>query len=139
MLEILTYFLESYLSQDFGQHLVFEHPLSVFLDLLHLLGRLQLPLLGVLLFILDLPDGVLVHEGGTRGERLHGDWVEQPFNSYLVLALTLYIHLTLVLLVNVVVFLLLELGYLLLRDLHRVLFPQNLEPMHVHQSLGNGI
>ena len=91
------------------------------------------------MLILDLPDGVLVHKSGPRSERFHSHRVKKPFNSYFILALSLDVDFPLVLLADVVMLILLELSHLLLRDLNGVLLPQNLEPMHVHQSLGNWV
>jgi hypothetical protein len=135
VLEILWYFLQSYLPEHLWQHLVLQHLLSPLLDFLDLLSWLQLPLLLVFLLILDLPYLVLVHESWPRGDWFHSDWVEQPFDRYFVLTLSFDIDFSLVLLVNVIVLLFLEQSHLLLRNLNRVLFSKYLEPMHVHQCL----
>ena len=135
ILQILWYFFQSYLSQHLREHLVLQHLLSSFLDFLDLLSWLQFSLLLVFLLILYLPDLVLVHESWPWGDWFHGDWVEQPFDRYFVLALSFDIDLSLVLLVNVIVLLFLEQSHLLLRNLNRVLLSKNLESMHVHQSL----
>lgn len=135
ILQILWYFFQSYLPEHLREHLVLQHLLSSFLDFLDLLSWLQFSLLLVFLLILYLPDLVLVHESWPWGDWFHGDWVEQPFDRYFVLALSFDIDLSLVLLINVIVLLFLEQSHLLLRNLNGVLLSKNLESMHVHQSL----